>query len=241
MGRAVASAFEKTPEANAKIIWGKVYIKDTVDVYYQVDIEDGKDLSGVVIPDTGNKSIVEVCKELRQSARRLRSGEDDQYEKTQKGLLSRLPAWLLRIILFLLTFMEYNLGYTAKFLGAQPEPFGTVMVTNVGPFGIDIAYAPLVPPSRVPFIVLLGGLEERAWVSNGKVCIRPTICGNATIDHRILDGNKIGRLGKTIRAYMEDPYLFETSLGLESPWEGLDPPEGHPYCNFPHIEEAAES
>lgn len=233
MGRAAAVALKANPQGNAKIIWGQAYIKDTVDVYYQVDVEDGKDLSGVVIPSVDSKTIVDVNEALRARARKLREGKDEQYEQTQKGLLPRLPSWLLRPILGLLMFMEYNLGTTAKWVGAKPEPFGTVMVTDVSNFGIDVAYAPLVPVSRVPFIILVGEVRDMPWVTDGKLCVRPTVVGAATIDHRIMDGNRIGKISKLVVDYMQNPYKYETALGLEEPWEGVEPPPGHPACNYP--------
>lgn len=209
MGRAVARALTETPQGNAKIIWRQAYVKDTVDVYFQVDIGDGKDLSGVVVPDTGSKSIVEVAETLRDRANRLRAGEDEQYEKTQKGCIGILPSWVIRPMLKLFLFLEYNLGITPSFLGARPEPFGTVMVTNVSKFGIDVAYAPLVPVSRVGLVVLVGQVEERPWVVDGELCVRPMLTGSATFDHRLLDGNKIGRIVRAVRAYMENPYPYE--------------------------------
>lgn len=217
MGKAIAVAATKVPEINAKIIWGKPYLKDTVDVYFQVDVEDGKDLSGVVVPDTGRRTIVEVCQVLRDRAQKLRGGQDKQYEKTQKGCLGRLPVWLLRAMMGALTFLEYNLGIPATFAGAQPEPFGTLMVTNVSKFGIDVAYAPLVPVSRVPLVVLVGQVKPTPWVVNDQVVVRPVITGSATFDHRIIDGNRIGKFINIVRAYMENPYPFETELGLPDP------------------------
>tara|TARA_R110002072_G_scaffold113993_1_gene243913 strand:- start:157 stop:1182 length:1026 start_codon:yes stop_codon:yes gene_type:complete len=218
IGRGVAVALTETPEGNAKIMWGQAYLKDTVDVYYQVDLGDGADLSGVVVADVGRKNVVEVAEILRGRAKKLKKGDDVQYEKTQKGCLSRIPSWVLRPLLSFLTFFEYNLGLTPSVLGAQPEPFGTVMVTNVSMFGIDVAYAPLIPVARVPFIALVGRVEDEAIVEDGQIYVEPCMNGSATFDHRLLDGNKIGRIVRRVKAYMEDPYPYEAeALGLEIP------------------------
>ncbi|HBP20199.1 MAG TPA: hypothetical protein DEA08_20720 [Planctomycetes bacterium] len=230
LGRGIANALMNTPQGNAKIIWGQAYLKDTVDVYYQVDVGDGADLSGVVVPDVGRKTCVEVAQILKARADKLRKGKDEQYEKTQKGCLSRIPSWVLRPLLGFLTFLEYNFGITPSALGARPEPFGTVMVTNVSHFGIDVAYAPLVPVSRVPFVSLLGQVTDQPVVRNGEIVIAPVCPMSATFDHRLLDGNKIGRIVRDTRAYLDDPYQFEAeALGMEIPpfpWEleGQDPP-----------------
>lgn len=235
IGRGIAIALTETPEGNAKIIWGQAYIKDTVDVYYQVDLGDGADLSGVVVPDVGHKSIVEVAEILRGRAKKLHKGEDKQYEKTQKGCLSRIPSWVLRPLLNSLTFLEYNLGLTPSFLGAQPEPFGTVMVTNVSMFGIDVAYAPLIPAARVPFIALVGRVEDEPVARGGQVVVEPCMNGSATFDHRVLDGNKIGRIVRRVKAYMEDPFAYEAeALGLEVP-----PEDASWGLTLPQLEELA--
>lgn len=219
-GRACAIAATKVPEMNTKVIWGRPYQKDSVDVYFQVDVEDGKDLSGVTVPDTGRKNIVEVAKILRDRAQKLRGGQDKQYEKTQKGCLGRLPVFVLRAMLGALTFLEYNLGITPSFLGAQPEPFGTLMVTNVSKFGIDVAYAPLISVSRVPFICLVGQVKPTPWVVGDQVVVRPVVTGSATFDHRVIDGNKIGKFIKIVKSYIENPYPFEPDIGIPDP----DPP-----------------
>lgn len=218
VGRGVACALTEVPDFNAKIIWGRTWVKDTVDVYFQVDVGDGADLSGVTVSDAGRKSVVQVSQELTAFAEKLRKGQDEQYERTQKGFLGRwIPVWMLRGMLRMLTFLEYNLGWTPRFLGARPEPFGTVMVTNVSKFGIDIAYAPLIGVSRVPFIVLVGQVRDRPWAVDGRVEVRPVITLNATFDHRMGDGNKIGKIVRRVVAYMEDPYAHEPALGLARP------------------------
>jgi pyruvate dehydrogenase E2 component (dihydrolipoamide acetyltransferase) len=219
VGRAVAEALKETPDANSKIIWGRPYVSDSVDVYFQVDVGDGKDLSGVTVHDCANKSIQAVSTELRAAAGKLHRGEDEQYEKTQKGALGYLPVFLIRWLLALFSFLEFNLGnfWLHKLLGARPEPFGTVQVTNVSKFGIDCAYAPLISVGRVPFIVLVGRIVDQPWVVDGELAVRPVITLNATFDHRVIDGNKIGRIVRRIRAYMENPYAYEPDVGLADP------------------------
>ena len=121
--------------------------------------------------------------------------------------------WLLGF----LTFLEYNFGITATWLGAKPEPFGTVMLSNVSSFGVDVAYAPLVPVSRVPLVALMGEVIDKPWVEDGKLVVRPVMCVSGTFDHRLMDGNKIGRIINDVRSYIENPYAFEPDLGLEEP------------------------
>jgi pyruvate dehydrogenase E2 component (dihydrolipoamide acetyltransferase) len=81
------------------------------------------------------------------------------------------------------------------------------MCTNVGMMGVDIAYAPLIPMSRVGVIGLVGGVKQVPMVVDGKIEIRPQLTGSATFDHRLGDGAQIGLFIRTVRAFIEDPYL----------------------------------
>jgi pyruvate dehydrogenase E2 component (dihydrolipoamide acetyltransferase) len=208
VGKGVALGLRAVPAFNSKVIWGTIYQKDTVDIYFQVDVEGGKDLSGVLIERADEKSVVEIAKELRDKAQSLRAGKDKQYEKTQKGVLSWLPSFLIRRIINFLTFMEFNLGIPLTFLpGVKRDAFGTAMISNVGSFGIDIAYAPLIPVSRVGLITLVGRITDEPMVVDGKVEVRPRLTGSATFDHRLGNGAQIGTLVRTVRAYMENPYV----------------------------------
>ncbi|MDF1662177.1 MAG: 2-oxo acid dehydrogenase subunit E2 [Planctomycetota bacterium] len=211
-GRAMALAFDETPAFNSKIIWRGIYQKDTVDVYYQVDIDDGGDLAGVVVRDTQTKTPAEIATELRSKAKKLRTGGDEQYEKSQKGLLGKMPPLLIRWLMRLLIFLQYNLGFDLSKFGAKPDPFGTLMVSNVGPFEIDVAYAPLATPTRIPCVFLVGGVTEKPMVVGNEIKICESVTMSATFDHRYGDGNQIGRINRRLRDYMHDPERTEKSL-----------------------------
>jgi len=208
VGKGLALGMRAAPQLNSKVIWGTIYQKETVDMYFQVDVEGGKDLSGVLIERADEKSIVDIAKELRDKAQKLREGKDQQYEKTQKGLFSRIPSWIIKRIVSFLCFCEFNLGIPLTFLpGVKKDAFGTCMLSNVGMMGIDIAYAPLIPVTRVGVIGLVGGIKDEAKVVNGKIEIRPMLTGSATFDHRLGNGSQIGTLVRTARDYIENPYV----------------------------------
>ncbi len=211
VGKAVTHALEAMPEINAKIFGRKIYQKRTIDIFYQVDIGNGADLSGVVVTDTDQKSLLDIATFLRERAERLRSGKDEQYEKTQKGgLFKTLPIpWLARLFK-LYAFLLYRVKIPPRWLGSDLiDPFGSVMVTNVGRFGVDVAYAPLIKWTHVPLIVLVGTAREMPTVVDGELCVRTMLPVSATIDHRLLDGAHVGKLSKIMRSYVENPEAFE--------------------------------
>jgi pyruvate/2-oxoglutarate dehydrogenase complex dihydrolipoamide acyltransferase (E2) component len=90
-------------------------------------------------------------------------------------------------------------------LGMPRDPFGTAVITNVGRFGIDTAFAPFVPLGRCPMLVLLTEVKDRPVCIDGRVEARPVLRLCATFDHRIVDGAAAGRLATRIIADIEQP------------------------------------
>jgi pyruvate/2-oxoglutarate dehydrogenase complex dihydrolipoamide acyltransferase (E2) component len=89
----------------------------------------------------------------------------------------------------------------------------------VGMFGIDTAFAPMVPLARCPLLLLVPEVRERPWVENGKLVVRPVLRLCATFDHRIIDGHAAGKLAKAIRASLEAPVTLNerrASMGQEA-------------------------
>jgi len=48
--------------------------------------------------------------------------------------------------------------------GMPRDPFGSAIVTNVGMFGIDTAFAPLLPMARCPMLILVPEVRRRPFV-----------------------------------------------------------------------------
>jgi pyruvate dehydrogenase E2 component (dihydrolipoamide acetyltransferase) len=96
--------------------------------------------------------------------------------------------------------------------GLPRQAFGSAMVSSVGMFGIQHAYAPLSPYYRIPFLILVGEVALKPTVVEGEVVARPMLTISATMDHRYLDGFHAARLAKSARAYLDDPQSFEPSV-----------------------------
>ncbi len=207
VGKALAVALNAMPEINARVIGRKIWVKDDVDIYFQVDVGKGADLAGAVVRNADRKSMPAISAELAGRARKIRAGKDEQYEKAQKkGLIGSSPIWMLRLILRLFSFLMFKIGMPAAWLGASdPDPFGSIMVTNVGQFGIDVAYAPLVPWTKVPFVVLVGAAKQSPCVRDGEVVIREFLPVSITIDHRVMDGAHVGKFVAISKGFVEKP------------------------------------
>ncbi len=96
---------------------------------------------------------------------------------------------------------NFNLG----FLGLPRDPFGSVMISNVGGMGINVAWAPLVPYSRVPLLMTLGAITDKAVVENGEVKVRPILPIGVMFDHRLIDGVHAAQMSAEFKKCFAEP------------------------------------
>lgn len=214
VGKAVGKALEAAPGLNGRIVFGKFVPHQSVDVTFLVALENGKDLAKTKIPNTNECSISNIARELNKGASKLRDGKDEGFEKS-KGLLRALPTWLLKPILWTTGYITSALGMPA--MGLESFPFGSAIITNVGSFGLEEAYAPPTPFARVPVLILVGAVKDQPAAVDGQVVVRPQLTITATIDHRFIDGAELAVLAKIVREGIEKPWILE---GLSKPpWE----------------------
>ena len=209
MARAAAAVLEQVPAANALLRLGRIYRRKRIGVFFQVAMQDphsGKvDLSGATLHDPETKSLVEICDELESQFAKVRKNKDGALARTRE-LFRRLPLPAMGPLLDLTSFASYTLNLDLSWAGVPRDAFGSIMITNIGALGLEEAYVPLVPYSRVPLLVALGQIHDAAVPRDGKVVIEKVMRVCATFDHRVLDGAHAAAMAKTVRAWIEDPF-----------------------------------
>jgi pyruvate dehydrogenase E2 component (dihydrolipoamide acetyltransferase) len=209
MAKAAAAALAACPDANAVLRWNRIYLRRRVGVFFQVVMDDegpGKiDLSGATLYDVEQKSLLQICDEFEQKVADVRARKDPALEQTRKTFHA-IPFFLLNLFLKVLAFFSYTLNLDLRWAGVPQDPFGSIMITNVGTLGLDVAYVPLVPYSRVPILLATGAVKDVPVVTDGAVGVGKVMTVNATFDHRIIDGFHAASMSKTLRAWLERPY-----------------------------------
>jgi pyruvate dehydrogenase E2 component (dihydrolipoamide acetyltransferase) len=208
MARAAAAVFERVPEANAILRRGRLERRRTIGVFFQVAIPSastGKlDLSGATIHDPQHKSLLAIAAELEQQFAAARADREGALASV-RHLFARLPQPLVPAVLRLSELASYTLNLDLRRLGIPRDAFGSVMITNVGTLGLDEAYVPLVPYSRVPILLALGAIREVPVASDGVVTTARVMKVCATLDHRVVDGAHAAIMARTLRAWIEHP------------------------------------
>lgn len=213
VGKAIAHCLKIRPELNGLIRGSKLYLRDSVTLFYQVNIPGGDDgiqkadLAGVNIPKAEELSAIEIAETLRDKANDLRTGKDSVLKKNMNAF--RYIPWILtRLYLNLGSFLMYGLNLNVSFLGLPRDPFGSVMITNIGSLGIDRAWAPLVPYSRVPLILAVGEVKDQAVVEEGEIVVKPILSVGVTFDHRFIDGVQGAHMAREFKKCFDDPEAY---------------------------------
>ena len=231
MARAVAAALAAMPDANAILRYNRIYLRKRIGVFFQVAMEDPTtgeiDLSGATIYDPEQKSLEAIVDEFASKVEGVRQGKDRELEKG-RGMFRRMPHFFLNRLLKTISFLSYTLNLDLRWLGLPRDPFGSVMITNIGSLGLDEAYAPLVPYSRVPMVVAMGAVRDAPVVEDDKVVSGKVMVVCATFDHRVLDGAHAAIMAKTLRKWLENPFEHFDDVSAGRPGEPearLDAPE----------------
>jgi pyruvate/2-oxoglutarate dehydrogenase complex dihydrolipoamide acyltransferase (E2) component len=209
LAKAMAMALARMPDANAILRFNRIYLRKTIGVFMQVVMtdegEDKIDLSGATIYDVDKKSLAEIIAEVEEKVARVRKRQDPALEGT-RSTFKKIPYFLLNWVLNALGFLSYTLNLDLRFAGVPKDPFGSVMITNIGSIGLNQAYVPLVPYSRCPILLAVGNVVDAPVVDNGKVVAGKVMKINATFDHRIIDGFHASVMSKTLHEMLENPF-----------------------------------
>lgn len=206
---AVARAFARHPELNAKVRFsGRLEQRSSVDLVVSVSTGGGRDLSAARVEDAGGLGLEALSGVLESAIAETRSGRDPDYRRS-RDVMRKLPWWLVRPALRVSDFVGNELDMHLPKLGMPRDPFGTAVITNVGMFGIDTAFAPFVPLGRCPMLLLVTEVKERPVVVDGEIAARPVLRLCATFDHRIIDGYQAGLLARDIGDAVTDPSTLE--------------------------------
>jgi pyruvate dehydrogenase E2 component (dihydrolipoamide acetyltransferase) len=208
MAKAAAAVLEKMPDANAILRWNRIYLRQDIGVFFQVAMSDPRtgeiDLSGATIFQPEQKTLATIVDEFAEKVDKVRAGRDRK--EGSRSLFKRIPFFFLNRALKIMSFLSYTLNLNLRWAGVPRDPFGSIMITNIGSLGLDEAYVPLVPYSRVPLLIAMGAVDEAPVVQDGTIVPAKVMKICATFDHRILDGAHAAVMARTLKEWMEKPF-----------------------------------
>jgi pyruvate dehydrogenase E2 component (dihydrolipoamide acetyltransferase) len=198
-----AVAFD-VPEMNCFIRRGRVVGRERIDVMVPVAIGGGEGVSAIIIKDAHARTVTSIAEEIRSSAEKNRAGEESKTAQN-KYLLNRVPWPFRRPVFRFLKWITVDMGVKIKSLGLSADSFGSFVVSDIGSFGLNTGMTSLMPAAKVPAVIVLGKIEDKAIVRDGQIEIRTMLPLTGTFDHRIVDGLQIGKLARGIKRNFRKP------------------------------------
>lgn len=215
VGACVARALAASPGLNGRIMFGRYRPHESVAISFMVALEEGGDLGKAKIDDADVKGPQGIASDLAARARKLHAGKDKEYNKS-KGVIRRLPSWLLRPLLRWVGWLGSCAGLSLPALGVEPYPFGSAIITSIGMLGIDEGLVPPTPFAHVPLYVCVGAERRVPAEHRGELALRPQVVITATIDHRFVDGYQLATLANLLRELFANPWTFSDLEGRPS-------------------------
>ena len=213
VGKAVAIILTEYPQLNGIILRGRLYRRKTVDIFFQVDLSGTEaELSGIVVRECEKKTLLEIARDVRDRALDIRRNKKSPARKAL-NVFRVLPWTLIPGLLRASGFLQYTLNLNLEALGLPRDAFGSVMINSIGSLGQEMAFAPLVPVSRVPCLIGPGKIVEKPVVVDGKVEVRPMMNICSTFDHRFMDGVLGSKMGKRLNELLDDPAAHDALIG----------------------------
>ncbi len=202
-----AVAFD-VPELNCFIRRGRVVGRKRLNVMVPVMLDSQSGVSSVIVNDAHARPVSDLADDIRQQARKSRSGQESKASKN-KYLLNKIPWPLRRAVFKFLKWLTVDLGMEMRSLGLSSDSFGSFIVSDIGSFGLTSGMAALFPAAKIPAVIIMGKMEDKPVVRDGEVVIRTILPLTGTFDHRIVDGMQIGKLGRAIHRNFKNPQWLD--------------------------------
>lgn len=205
--KALSGTIHKNNRINSVIRFGKIYQRESNSIFvHTIANTSVDDLSGVLIKEAHQKEMKTVDDEFKFEIEKVKKGEEIHF--ASKSIFKKIPVIFSKTILDGLSFMMYNLNIYLKFFKTQKDPFGSVMLTNVGSLNIQKALCPIAPYTKIPMVVSLGRIELKPIIFNDEIIKSKISTFGFTFDHRLMDGIHFSRFLTTLNSFFTEPKLI---------------------------------
>ena len=212
---AVGKSLAENPRLNSILRFGRIYPRKDISMFFHVyNDKSWDDLTGIKIEYDKSTNLYEL--EDQFTIKREKCLESDHEFKLVKKVYRLLPTLFSRAFLDITSFLSYSLNLDLTKLGVPKDPFGSIMITNVSSFGMQLAFTPIAPYTRIPVVICVGAPNERCIVKDGKPAVATQLDLGIHFDHRIIDGAQIAAFLKSLRQHLYNIELIQDQIPLQS-------------------------
>ena len=208
---AMVKCFVLRPRMNRFISGNRIYQRNHISVAFVVkkkfadSSEEGLAYKHYGASDTIDTLHSSILEEIYQCRR-----EDVKDNSTVfMDKLIRLPHWLLKIIMNILSALDRKGKVPYDLIKADPN-YASIFLTNLGSIGLQSGYHHLSNWGTCSFFGVIG--QKRIapeWHEDGSYTVRPVINLGLTIDERIADGFYYSGTVRLLRTILENPEILD--------------------------------
>lgn len=213
---AAYQALREVPSMNHFVVGKRLYLRKFQDVTFTMKrkkLDQKAKLGAGKLRYQEGESFEALCRRINEKINHERSGKKTYTDK-ELNVMTALPRPLLAGAMAAVRVLDSNNLLPGSFI--DNDSFYTNMViANLGSLGMDAAFHHLYEYGTCPLFLMVGKVEDRAVVVDGKVVPEKSIHLRWSYDERIDDGLTSFAGIKAFRAVLEDP---DTWLGrIEAP------------------------
>jgi len=199
------------PEMNCYVYRGRIVERDNVGVFVSVDVPETREVTGFVVKDADSKSVFNIIEEMNGRVAKFKAKREEG-SVASKNMLAKIPWPFRRPFFLMLKFMIVTFGSRLKFINTSTDSYGSVIMSNIGSFGIQYGFGAILPVSNISTVLLLGKIEQKPVVKNGEIVIGDVMPLAGSFDHRVIDGAMTGRMALAIEKYLMKPEILAEEI-----------------------------
>lgn len=205
--KALSLTIDKHKRINSTIRFGNIYEREANSIFVHVLPEQNDDdLTGIIINEAYKKNILDIDLEFKEKVNGVKKG-NDRFMKSKKSF-RYIPGFFSKYLMDFLSFIMYSLNIYNSYFPSVKDPFGSIMLTNLGILDVEKALCPIAPYTRIPMVVSVGKISLRPIIIDEEVDKAKVSTFGFTFDHRIMDGIHFSKFIKTLRSYFKSPDLI---------------------------------
>jgi hypothetical protein len=206
---AAARALAVTPALNRFVSGRRLYQRNQRVISFSMKrkaLDRAAKLAVVKLAVPPGQTFAELCQRIDREIEVERSGAKT-YTDRELSLFTRMPRPLLDLGVRLLRWLDFHNLLPAGFIRGDGM-YASLFVANLGSLGMGAAYHHLYEWGNCPVFLMVGKVEERALVEEGKLVIGKVLPLRYSYDERIEDGLNARHGMEAVRAALEDPFTW---------------------------------
>lgn len=203
---AAARGLAVAPRLNRFVVGRRLYQRNQRVLSFsmkrkQLDREANLAVVKMAVP--AGQTFVELCRRIDEQIDFERSGQKS-YTDNELALLTRMPRPVLDVGVRFLRWLDYHNLLPAGFIRGDGM-YASMFIANLGSLGMNAAFHHLYEWGNCPVFMMVGKIEERALVEDGKVVVAKVLPLRYSYDERIEDGLNARYGMDAVRETLEHP------------------------------------